>query len=52
MQHTPKQLNNVRCPALDVLRDSLCGPLTQTFGDSWSMALFLKVAESLPWERF
>jgi len=29
VQHVPKQSHHVRCPALELLRNSLCGPLRQ-----------------------
>jgi len=36
MYHIPKQSKYVRCPALELLCDSLCGPLTKMFGDPGS----------------
>ena len=35
MQHIPKHYHYVRCPALELLCNSLCGPLTKSFGDPW-----------------
>ena len=37
-KHFLKQSHFVRCPALGLLSNSLCGPRTKTFGDPWSMA--------------
>ena len=33
MQHIPKQSHNVRCPALELLCNSFCDPLTKMSGD-------------------
>jgi len=33
MQHIPKQSHYVRCPTLELLSISLCGSLTNMFGD-------------------
>jgi len=35
MQHIPKQLHYLGCPAFELLCNSLCGPLTKKFGDPW-----------------
>jgi len=35
MWHTPKLSQYVRCAALKLLCNSLCGPLTRQFGDPW-----------------
>jgi len=31
-----KQSHYIRCPALGLLSNSLCGPRTKKFGDPWS----------------
>jgi len=31
MQHIPKQTQYVRCPALELMCNSLCGPMTKMF---------------------
>jgi len=33
MSHIPKQSHYVRCPTLELLCNSLCGPQTKKFGD-------------------
>ena len=33
MQHIPKQSHYVRCPALELLCDGLCGPVAKKFGN-------------------
>jgi len=35
MQYIPKQSHYTRRPALELLCNNLCGPLTKTFGDPW-----------------
>jgi len=35
MQRISKQSRYVRCPALELLWNSLCGPLRKKFGDPW-----------------
>ena len=35
IQHAPKQPRCLGCPALELLCNRLCGPLTKTFGDPW-----------------
>ena len=36
MQRFPKQSHDVRSPALEQVRSSVCGPRTKKFGDPWA----------------
>ena len=48
----PKQSHYVRCPALELLCNSLCDPQTKKFGDPWSRAVVFNVGEIAPGGRF
>jgi len=57
MQPFPKQSHYVRCPALKLLCNSICGPWTKTFGDpdcsQWDQRLRWSASEDkiMQWFR-